>query len=78
MSRGELYYPRKCFATNKVINAVDHAAIQINLGKVNAEGVYTRENVTYPISGFVRSKGESDGWVTKLAQKDGLVEPVFE
>lgn len=30
----DLYVPRKCSATNRVLHAKDHAAVQINIGQV--------------------------------------------
>jgi small subunit ribosomal protein S21e len=30
----DLYVPRKCSATNRLIGARDHAAVQLNVGEV--------------------------------------------
>ena len=46
-------------ATSRIIGAKDHASVQINIGHLNADGVYTREFTTYAFSGFIRAKGES-------------------
>ena len=32
--RVDLYVPRKCSATNKIIAAKDHASVQMNIGQV--------------------------------------------
>ncbi|KAI9760117.1 MAG: 40S ribosomal protein S21 [Chaenotheca gracillima] len=78
--RGELvdlYVPRKCSATNRVIRAKDHASIQIAVGHVNEKGQYTGENQVYALCGSVRSKGEGDDSLNRLAQKDGLLKNVW-
>ena len=43
--------------TNKLITAKDHAAVQINVGKVDpATGRYTGKYDTYALCGFIRDK----------------------
>eukprot|EP01017_Pseudomicrothorax_dubius_P025969 TRINITY_DN285_c0_g1_i5.p1 TRINITY_DN285_c0_g1~~TRINITY_DN285_c0_g1_i5.p1 ORF type:complete len:110 (-),score=19.73 TRINITY_DN285_c0_g1_i5:199-528(-) len=65
----DLYIPRKCFATNKILHSGDKASVQINYAYVNEEGRYTGEHVTFAFSGYVRSKGQSDsGLINALAQ----------
>ncbi|GMM34346.1 ribosomal 40S subunit protein S21B [Saccharomycopsis crataegensis] len=74
----ELYIPRKCSATNRIIKAKDHASVQINVAKVDEEGhVIPGENISYAICGFIRSRGESDDSVNRLAQADGLLKNVW-
>lgn len=34
----EMYMPRKCSMTNKIITSKDHAAVQINVGHVDEDG----------------------------------------
>ncbi|PWZ38420.1 40S ribosomal protein S21 [Zea mays] len=41
----DLYIPRKCSATNRIITAKDHASVQINIGHLDANGLY---DVTSP------------------------------
>ncbi|KAL0227869.1 hypothetical protein RCL1_004012 [Eukaryota sp. TZLM3-RCL] len=64
----DLYYPRKCSATNMVLGPKDHASVQINVAKLNESGVYTGEYQTVALSGFVRLKGESDFHLKRLVQ----------
>ncbi|PWW74799.1 ribosomal protein S21e [Tuber magnatum] len=74
----DLYVPRKCSATNRIIKAKDHASVQISVGKVDDAGRYIHgENITYALSGFVRSMGESDDALNRLAQRDGLLKNVW-
>ncbi|CZT22236.1 unnamed protein product [Zymoseptoria tritici ST99CH_1A5] len=78
--RGELvdlYVPRKCSATNRIIKAKDHASVQISVGKVDENGRYTGENQVYALSGFVRAMGESDDSINRLAQRDGFLKGVW-
>lgn len=69
----DLYIPRKCSATNRIIGAKDHASVQINVGHLNADGVYTRENSTFAFSGFIRAKGEADAYLNKFATDASLM-----
>jgi small subunit ribosomal protein S21e len=65
-------------ATNRLITAKDHASIQLNIGHVDQNGLYTGENTTYALSGFVRSKSNGDAAVNRLAARDGFLKNIFE
>ncbi|KAJ3137199.1 40S ribosomal protein S21, partial [Irineochytrium annulatum] len=69
----DLYIPRKCSATGRLITAKDHASVQINIGEVNADGRLTGQSKTFALSGFVRSVGESDDALNRLATQDGYL-----
>ncbi|CAG0920586.1 unnamed protein product [Notodromas monacha] len=70
----DLYVPRKCSASNRIIHAKDHASIQINFAEVDeATGVMTGTYKTYAICGSIRRMGESDDCLTRLAKKDGVI-----
>merc|ERR1712058_130704 len=78
--RGELvdlYVPRKCSATNRIIKATDHASAQISVGNVDENGRYSGENKTYALCGFVRAMGESDDCMNRLTQRDGYLKGVW-
>ncbi|RYN57780.1 hypothetical protein AA0117_g7385 [Alternaria alternata] len=78
--RGELvdlYVPRKCSATGRIIRAKDHASVQLSVGKVDENGRYTGDNQAYAICGFVRAMGEADDSFNRLAQKDGFLKSVW-
>jgi small subunit ribosomal protein S21e len=63
-------------ATNRLITAKDHASVQINIADVDEEGKAVPGKVqTYAFCGQVRSIGESDDSLNRLAQKDGLYVP---
>ncbi|KAE8349334.1 ribosomal protein S21e [Aspergillus coremiiformis] len=73
----DLYVPRKCSATNRIIKANDHASVQISIGKVDENGRYTGENQTYALCGFIRARGESDDSLNRLTQRDGYIRNVW-
>mmetsp|Transcript_12129 Transcript_12129/g.25596 ORF Transcript_12129/g.25596 Transcript_12129/m.25596 type:complete len:117 (+) Transcript_12129:52-402(+) len=56
-------------ATNRLIQAKDKASIQLNIGHVNAAGVYTGEFTPLALCGFVRAMGEADGNLDRLWTK---------
>ncbi|XP_013403352.1 40S ribosomal protein S21-like [Lingula anatina] len=70
----DMYVPRKCSASNRIIAAKDHASIQINLAEVDENtGRMTGSNRTYAICGQIRRMGESDDSIARLAKKDGII-----
>jgi len=52
----DLYIPRKCSWTNRLITATDKASVQLNVGHLDANGVYSGQYTTVALSGYVRSK----------------------
>lgn len=42
--------------TNKLITAKDHASIQMNIGHLNEEGMYTGAYTTFALHGKVRAQ----------------------
>ncbi|PVU92439.1 hypothetical protein BB559_003717 [Furculomyces boomerangus] len=73
----DIYIPRKCSATNRIISAKDHASVQINIVDVDENGVMTGSTKTYALSGFVRKLGESDDSLNRLATTDGYLNNVW-
>jgi len=70
----ELYVPRKCAASNKIIAAKDHAAIQLDLAEVDEKtGIQTGKNRTYALCGSIRMMGEGDDSLVRLAARDGFI-----
>jgi len=74
----DLYIPRKCSATNRLITSKDHASIQLNIGHVDAEGRFTKQFTPYVISGYIRAKADSDSNVNRLAQQSGFLKNVIQ
>ena len=58
-------------ATNRLITAKDHASVQIDIARVDEQGIITGETDTLAICGFVRRKGLSDEAFYRLAKKLG-------
>ena len=74
----DLYVPRKCSTSNRIINAKDHASIQINLAKVDPEtGRMTGAYEMYAICGQIRRMGEGDDSLNRLAMRDGIISKNF-
>ncbi|KAK7193961.1 40S ribosomal protein S21 [Novymonas esmeraldas] len=69
----DLYIPRKCHATNTLIEAHDHAAVQISIADVGPNGVITGTTTTLCIAGYLRSQGASDHAINHIAIDRGIV-----
>ncbi|KAG6498125.1 hypothetical protein ZIOFF_046034 [Zingiber officinale] len=58
-----MFFPTFVFspssATNRLITAKDHASIQINIGHLDDNGVYTGQYTTFALSGFIRAQNLS-------------------
>lgn len=68
----DLYIPRKCSATNRLITSKDHASVQLNIGHTDENGIYTGQFTTFALSGFVRAQGDADSAIDRLWQKKKL------
>ena len=71
----DLYIPRKCQATNRILDCKDTASVQItlnteDLNKPEGEG---EKKLTMIISGFVRTKGNSDAALNKFLYDNKLL-----
>ena len=71
----DLYIPRKCEATNRLIDCKDTASVQITL---NTDGLNVvkkgdQKNFTVILSGFVRSKGNSDAALNKILYQNKIL-----
>merc|ERR1712029_1187577 len=66
----DMYIPRKCSASNRILSARDHASIQINLASVDeSTGRMTGGFTTYAICGAIRRMGESTTASTGLPRR---------
>ena len=72
----DLYIPRKCEATNRLIDCKDSASVQITL---NTDGLNLekqkddKKNFTVVLSGFVRSRGNSDAALNKILYQNKIL-----
>ncbi|XP_055298791.1 40S ribosomal protein S21 isoform X2 [Sitodiplosis mosellana] len=70
----DLYCPRKCSASNRIIHAKDHASVQLNIAEVDPNtGIATGTSKAYAICGAIRGMGESDDCIARLAKRDGIL-----
>jgi hypothetical protein len=74
----DLYIPRKCSATNRLITAKDHASIQIAFANVDESGKALKENTTFAICGFLRAQGRSDEALNRLTTENGLLKETYK
>merc|ERR1712122_326666 len=66
----DLYIPRKCSASNRLIGAKDKSSIQINFCDVDpATGRMLSTNQTFAICGAIRRMGQSDDSLYRLARE---------
>jgi small subunit ribosomal protein S21e len=69
----DLYIPRKCSWTNRLVAAKDHASVQINVANVDpVTGLATGDSTAYCLAGYIRFNSEADMAMTSLVQKKDL------
>uniref|UniRef100_A0A4X2K282 40S ribosomal protein S21 n=1 Tax=Vombatus ursinus TaxID=29139 RepID=A0A4X2K282_VOMUR len=74
----DLYVPRKCPTSNRIIGAKDQASIQMNVAKVDkVPGRVNGQCKTYTICGAIRRMGESDDSILRLTKNDGIISKNF-
>mmetsp|Transcript_115729 Transcript_115729/g.226975 ORF Transcript_115729/g.226975 Transcript_115729/m.226975 type:complete len:83 (-) Transcript_115729:85-333(-) len=67
----DLYIPRKCSWTNRILSAHDHGAVQLNIANIDpVTGQYTKTSTTFALCGYLRSQSEGDEALTALARKN--------
>ncbi|KAL0809892.1 hypothetical protein ABMA28_011369 [Loxostege sticticalis] len=70
----DLYCPRKCSASNRLIHAKDHASVQLVIADVDpATGRAADSAKIYVVCGAIRRMGESDDCIVRLTKKDGIL-----
>lgn len=70
----DIYLPRKCDYTDRIITSKDRSSIQINICDVNDDGTInaSKSNII-TICGFVRSTGQSDVALEKVMKERNLI-----
>ena len=63
----DLYLPRKCDYTDRLITPKDNSSVQISICEVNADGTINlaKSNIV-TICGYVRSLGQADSAIEKV------------
>ena len=84
----DLYIPRRCYATNRLLDSKDHASVQVTVSTVSIIilnnsyqiGLKQFDNkknenqkLTMVLSGFVRAKGNADAALNKYLKQKGLI-----
>ena len=62
---------------DRLITSKDHASIQLSIVDVDANGRALNTSTTFALCGQVRSQGESDDSINRLATKAGREFPLF-
>ena len=65
----DIYIPRKCSYSNRLIEAKDHSSVQLNIAHVDENGVYPGQFTTMAMCGYLRSKGQADSALDNLWKK---------
>lgn len=66
----DLYVPRKCSYTTRLISAKDHGSVQLNIANIDpVTGLFTGEYSTIALAGYIRNKSEGDMAVSYLVLK---------
>ncbi len=67
----DLYVPRKCNWTNRLVEAKDHSSVQINVANVDpVTGLATGDATPFCLVGYIRMISEGDMALTALVQKN--------
>merc|ERR1712183_471878 len=73
----DLYIPRKCSSSGRIIGAKDHASVQLSIIDVDENGRALTTSKAYTICGEIRKMGESDDCVNRLAMDSGILAKGF-
>jgi small subunit ribosomal protein S21e len=69
--------PRKCNATGRLIPPQDHASVQFRIADVDKEGHPTGVYETIVFGGYLRTLGEADNALNRIATEKGLLTGVY-
>jgi small subunit ribosomal protein S21e len=70
----DLYLPRKCDFTDRLITPKDNSSIQISVCDVNPDGtINLGKSSVVTICGYVRSLGQSDSAIEKILKEKNIV-----
>ena len=58
-------------SSDRLITSKDHASVQLSIADVDANGRALSTSTTFALCGQVRSQGESDDSINRLATKAG-------
>jgi hypothetical protein len=62
---------------DRLITSKDHASVQLSIVDVDTNGRALPTSTTFALCGQVRSQGESDDSINRLATESGRESPIF-
>jgi len=66
----DLYIPRKCSWTNRILAANDFGSVQINVANIDpVTGKFNKTSTVFAICGFIRGHAEADEALSTLVKK---------
>ena len=70
----DIFLPRKCDYTDRVITSKDYSSVQLSICDVKADGTIdlTKPNIV-TICGYVRGTGQSDAALEKVMKEKKLI-----
>lgn len=70
----DIFLPRKCDFTDRVITSKDHSSVQISICDVREDGTIdlSKSNLV-TLSGYVRGTGQSDAALEKVLKEKKLI-----
>lgn len=70
----DIFLPRKCDYTDRVITSKDHSSVQISICDVREDGTIdlSKSNLV-TLSGYVRGTGQSDAALEKVLKEKKLI-----
>ena len=70
----DIYLPRKCDYTDKLITSKDRSSVQISVCDVNDDGtINLGSNKIITICGFIRGTGKGDEAIDKVLREKKLI-----
>ena len=67
----DLYIPRKCSWTSRILTAKDHGSVQINVANVDpVTGLATGDSTAFALSGYLRFRSEGDMALGELVKSN--------
>lgn len=70
----DIFLPRKCDYTDRVITSKDHSSVQLTICDLNADGTVNlaKPNIV-TLCGYVRGTGQSDAALEKVMAEKKLI-----
>ena len=70
----DIFLPRKCDYTDRVITSKDYSSVQLSICDLNADGTINLAKPNYvTLCGYVRGTGQSDAALEKVMTEKKLI-----